>query len=200
MTAELSETKAYAKAKKAKLYARGSAEAYRNSKDLLEDAEVLYEAKRYARAYALGVLSAEEFSKAYVYKGISKEWGVKYDAVFRNSLRKHKAKIGMFRIIASITYSLYSNPENWPVVESGRLPERSKWDTPKAEKIWKLFEKSQRLKEDALYVRVKGKSFTTPRKQITWQMSRDVLDFMIEITSQFDIQHQEFRSHLKSHL
>jgi len=181
--------------RKAILYARGSAEASRNSKDLLEDAKVLYRAGKYARAYALGVLSAEEYAKAFIYKGFSRGW-VKEDQIelFRNSLTSHKAKIGAFRILASMTYALFSNPQNWPTIESGKLPERSKWNSQKAERIWKLFEHSERLKEKAFYVEVRGKSFDTPKMAITWQMSRDILNFMTEVTSQYDIQHQEFSS------
>jgi AbiV family abortive infection protein len=159
----------------------------------LEDAKVLYRSGRYARAYALGVLSAEEFAKAYIYKGFSKGW-IEEDKVslFRDSLTWHSAKIELFRILASITYALYSDHENWGILESGKLPEKSKWDEAEANKIWKMFESSERLKEDAFYVSVRGRSFKTPKSAITWQMSKEVLDFMTRMTTQYDIQHQEF--------
>lgn len=41
-----------------------------NAKELLEEAEILFEKGKYPRTYVLAVLSAEEFSKAFLYRAV----------------------------------------------------------------------------------------------------------------------------------
>lgn len=177
------------------LYAQGCADAFQNSKNLLDEAIILYNAGSFQRAYALGVLSAEEFAKAFVYKGFADGW-VKPDkvALYRHALTTHKAKVGMFKILASLTYSLFSNPENWPIIESGNLPDGKRQDRKKAERIWKMFEQAEDLKLDAIYVDIRDGKVKSPKKAITWQMAKEILDFMTEITMQYDVPSQEFRT------
>jgi len=74
-----------------KVYEDGAKAAHRNSLDLLEEANILYNSSKYVRAYALCVLSSEEFVKAFLYKRISV--GVITDPDFKNDIRSHKEKI-----------------------------------------------------------------------------------------------------------
>lgn len=184
--------------REAELYAQGCVEAYGNSKSPVEDARILCSAGRYPRAYALGVLSAEEFAKSFVYKGFSEGW-IKPEqvALFRNALvgrGAHKAKVGLFKTLAVLTYSLFSDPKNWPVIESGRLPDSKNRDVVKAEKIWKIFERAEDLKLDPIYADIKEDEVKTPQIKITWQMAKEILEFMTEITIQYDVPNQEFRT------
>lgn len=53
--------------------------------------------------------------------------------LFQRNLTKHAAKIDTVRTIGIIAFALYSNRENWPLMESGKLPNRSNWDMARAE-------------------------------------------------------------------
>lgn len=53
------------------LYEDAALKSYENTLDLQKDAELLFDKKQYARAYALSVLSIEELSKAFLFKAVS---------------------------------------------------------------------------------------------------------------------------------
>ena len=54
-----------------KVYEEAAKAAYKNSLDLKTEARLLFDNSFYSRAYALAVLSFEEFSKAFLYKYVS---------------------------------------------------------------------------------------------------------------------------------
>ena len=78
-----------------KLFEDGAKAAYRNSLGLLEEANILYTNSKYARTYALCVLSAEEFVKSFLYKCISV--GIITDPEFKKDIRNHEEK--MYHVI-----------------------------------------------------------------------------------------------------
>lgn len=73
------------------LFKAGSLAAYKNSLELLEDANLLFRNSRFARAYALAELSLEEFAKAFLYRCYSA--GLIRDAEFQRDLNKHEEKL-----------------------------------------------------------------------------------------------------------
>jgi AbiV family abortive infection protein len=74
-----------------KVYEDAARAAYTNSLNLLEEANILYKNSKYARSYALSVLSTEEFVKAFLYKCISV--GLITDPEFKRDIRSHQEKI-----------------------------------------------------------------------------------------------------------
>ena len=74
-----------------KTYEEGTQAAYKSSQSLLEEANIMFSSSKFARAYALGVLSAEELAKSFIYKCISV--GLITDPDFRRDIRNHQEKI-----------------------------------------------------------------------------------------------------------
>jgi AbiV family abortive infection protein len=68
-------------------------QAYTNGCSLIDDAELLYQAKRYARAMALAVLAEEEFSKAFILRMSLND--NRWDSTIYQSLRRHSNKQGI---------------------------------------------------------------------------------------------------------
>ena len=89
-----------------KLYEKGAHAAYKNCLALLREAVLLYKNKKYARGYALAVLSCEEFAKAFLYKCIA--CGFVVDKDFRRDLGFHELKLAHLAYILSTTSALRS--------------------------------------------------------------------------------------------
>jgi AbiV family abortive infection protein len=83
-----------------RLYLKAAKAAYENSLALFEDAKLLYRHKRYPRAYALSVLSCEEFAKAFLYKCIA--CGFVVDPNFSRDLDFHELKLAHLAHILSM--------------------------------------------------------------------------------------------------
>src|SRR2546422_3996235 len=83
------------------LYEKAAKAAYENSLDLLNEASILYEHGRYARACALTVFSCEEFAKAFLYKCNAS--GLIIDKKFEKDILKHDIKLAHFtHLIVSV--------------------------------------------------------------------------------------------------
>ena len=82
------------------IYKEAAVKSYENALDLQKDAKLLYNKKRFARAYSLSVLSIEELSKAYLYKGISeRRIDEKQVKKFKKAILNHSLKLGMFSLL-----------------------------------------------------------------------------------------------------
>ncbi len=66
-------------------------ETLANAKEVLEEAGILFSNGRHARAYALAVLSAEEFSKAFLYRVVLA--GITTYSKIQGDLRDHDKKL-----------------------------------------------------------------------------------------------------------
>ncbi|MFQ5970417.1 MAG: AbiV family abortive infection protein [Nitrososphaerales archaeon] len=85
------------------LYEKAAKLAYANSLDLLKDANILFSHRRYARAFALGVLSCEEFTKAFLYKCVA--CGIIIDKNYYRDLRLHDLKLYHFIELITSNYA-----------------------------------------------------------------------------------------------
>src|SRR5579862_4093100 len=74
---------------------------YENAKDLICDAQILFENQRIARAYALCVLSAEQFTKAVEAK--IEEAGFKLEPITGS---KHEFRLARFALLMILPYLL----------------------------------------------------------------------------------------------
>ena len=72
-------------------YVEASLESYRNSRNLLDEAELLLRSSKFARSYALAVLCLEEFAKSFLYRCASV--GIITDKEFQKDLRKHDENV-----------------------------------------------------------------------------------------------------------
>ena len=121
-----------------------------NAQSLVEEAEILYENKYYARTYTLSHIAREEISKLYMlYKvGIEIIAGKKFDhRKLEKRLRNHKSKIQFFSMPIAMTglNSSYIKGLN-------------------------------KRKNDSLYVGYEEEQFNTPSKSITEYVAKRTLD------------------------
>jgi AbiV family abortive infection protein len=78
---------------------------YQNAKELIEESEILYEHKRYARAYTLAQIAHEEIAKLPIifqettklYYGEGNDWK-KFNNRLRNHHSKNKLNLAMFNL------------------------------------------------------------------------------------------------------
>lgn len=134
-----------------------AAKALRNGSGLLEDARLLFEAKRYARATALAILSEEEFLKAFLLDNAALQgnWdNARYAALF-----KHGIKLGLAEGLQETMRLLEPdrNSAAWlrgRVADYGlRLPSEEQMGSI-ADRVRNLAVKNQRnfTKQNAMYV------------------------------------------------
>jgi len=121
-----------------------------NAQSLVEEAEILYENKYYARTYTLSHIAREEISKLYMlYKvGIEIIAGKKFDhKKLEKRLRNHKSKIQFFSMPITITGTDSSYTKNM-----------------------------NKRKNDSLYVGYEEETFRCPSENITEHISKRTLD------------------------
>ena len=121
-----------------------------NAQSLVEEAEILYENKYYARTYTLSHIAREEISKLYMlYKvGIEIIAGKKFDhKKLEKRLRNHKSKIQFFSMPITITGTNSSYTKNM-----------------------------NKRKNDSLYVGYEEETFRSPSENITEYISKRTLD------------------------
>jgi|GEM_PF-2006294 len=149
---------------------RASAQnAHCNGISLLEDARVLLESKRYARATALAILAEEEFLKAFVLDNASLQG--RWDATLYSSLSMHGIKLGLAEGLRETVRLLAPEPRlgahaHGRAADYGvRLPSEEQMDAIAA-RVRTLSVKNRRnyLKQNAFYVGVgpDGVSTSTP--------------------------------------
>ena len=80
--------------------------SYENSIDLFEEAVILYNSSKYARAYSLCVLACEEFAKAFLCKCKSVGAIQADDLKFRKYISRHDFKLSHFSRIMASAYAL----------------------------------------------------------------------------------------------
>lgn len=134
-----------------------AAKALRNGRGLIEDARLLFDAKRYARATALAILAEEEFLKAFLLDNASLQGN--WDDARYAALTKHGIKLGLAEGLRETMRLLQPerNSAAWRrerVADYGvRLPSEEQMDII-ADRVRKLAVKNQRnyTKQNAIYV------------------------------------------------
>lgn len=154
-----------------RLYEKGAHAAYKNCLTLLREAVLLYKNKKYARGYALAVLSCEEFAKAFLYKCIA--CGLVVDSYMRD-LDKHELKLAHLAHILSMAVALRSIRDELDRAQrhDRKYKDHSKHLAPKVYDKLATFDNSHLIyvlklahyyKIQALYVDVKDGKVSTPR-------------------------------------
>lgn len=134
---------------------KASLACYDNGNGLLEEANILYEWDRYARATALAILAEEEFSKAMILQlsSISGRWNKE----LHEGLVKHEKKQAISgamnefmevfkRHLSSAKFSFIPMPFN--------LERQAREEVRKAEKIFIKNQKKDKRKQDAQFVAI----------------------------------------------
>ena len=153
-----------------KLYEKGAHAAYKNCLALLREGVILYNHKKYARSYALAVLSCEEFAKAFLYKCIA--CGFVVDS-YVHDLDKHELKLAHLAHILSTAYALTIIRDELDLAQKHdrKFKDHSKHITPKVyDKLKTLDRKpliyivkwAHQQKMLALYVDIKDGKLHTP--------------------------------------
>jgi len=142
-----------------KIYAK----AHNNAADLLNEAEILYEKGKYARAYFLAYTGLEEISKsqlaADVYTRFVKE------EVFWKRYREHKSKI---------------DGVEWAHIDANTYPYNKIWIGPDMDDVEgispskPLFERRQK----ALYVDVKDSIIFSPKEEINGDDAKEIMHIL----------------------
>ncbi len=173
---------------KAENLARAS---YDNSLDLLWEANYLMEKRRYSRAYALGVLSAEESAKAFLWKAFSV--GIITDPKFPKDLRDHNVKLGHLIHIMAVPNLLgkYADEVKAAMEQDKGTTDHSKHVLPELfQRIGKdkepifevirIFGMASKSKLAGLYVDTEGDHIQRPSEVITSKMAEELLVFLNE--------------------
>jgi len=182
------------------LYRKAALAAYQNSLDLLEDANILFKQSRFARAYALGALSLEEFAKAFLYRCYSA--GLITDPGFDRDITLHKEKLfhGMHLLTSAYTLSPESTFAR-VITHDKRISDHSQHLLPKAapkialesmnriEKLLKIFAGSHELKLSGIYTEVDRKNgkVVSPSDIIKATDCNDLLTFLNTYMNGFEI-------------
>ena len=106
--------------------------AYDNGKALLDDAELLFDNKRFTRAGSLAILAFEEFSKSFILRLclLQKRWDREMYLALRNHANKH-----------AILYAALMTPQSTPSLFSVKNP----FPTSRIESIIKTFSDKKHL-------------------------------------------------------
>ena len=126
--------------------------AHQNAIDLLEEAEILFDAGKYSRAYALAFTALEEISKsqlaADVYTGL-----ITYEE-FQEHYRDHRKKIGRMA---------------WATEDAKRYLDAPEGDYVPVEKP------TFANRNDAMYVNIKGQVVVSPSDVISSDAARGII-------------------------
>ncbi len=196
-----------------KIYEEGTHAAYKNSLSLLEEANIMFNNSKFARAYALGVLSAEEFAKSFIYKCISVGL-IKHD--FRRDIIKHQEKI--FHIIhillmprlLHVRYKKFLDACDHDKHEKDHSKHLGFEAFKRIYKFWeytedqdetlrqlRIFEHADNLKLKALYVDIVGNNVILPDDVIGMEKGKEIIDFLNTHAHGFEIILNESDEHFK---
>jgi len=180
------------------LYERAARAAYDNSKSLLYEGKLLARSWKFARAYALCVLSSEEFCKAVLYKCVSAKLVGKHKV--REIARIHSEKIERFIHIVVSPYIIAHHPEYLEALhQDSKEPDHAKHvfpdvaskialDTPRLiGRMMAIFRHAEERKLDALYVEVRGGRLVIPKDAIGERQYREIEDFVRRSIFGFEI-------------
>jgi len=171
---------------------------YKNSVELFEEAQILAGHSRFARAYALCVLSSEEFAKSFLWRGVSA--GIAREDVVRRVARKHEEKLLRFihllvEPIIESTHPEISKAREHDVTE----PDHSKHIYPAVmdkvnEKVqsdltpfWQAFYHAHRRKTRAFYVDIIDDKLAIPNTVVGKQFFDEIHEFLSRWLDGFDV-------------
>jgi len=136
--------------------------AHNNAADLLREAELLFEHKHFARAYALAFTAIEEISKsqfaADVFTGLQKEED------FEKFYRNHKEKIGRIA---------------WAHLDANSYTHNLKWVGPDVDDLERINPKEPCFdkRQDALYIGVdfQNRKIIKPEEQVSEADAKEMI-------------------------
>ena len=136
--------------------------AHNNAADLLREAELLFDHKHFARAYALAFTALEEISKsqfaADVFTGLCK------DDEFNKFYRDHKSKIERV---------------TWAHLDANSYPHNLKWVGPDIADLERINPKEPRFdkRQDALYIGIdfQNQKIIKPEEQISEADAKEIV-------------------------
>jgi AbiV family abortive infection protein len=126
--------------------------AHENAVDLLEEADILFEAGKFARAYALAFTALEEISKSQLAADVST--GLITNEEFQEHYRDHRKKIGRMA---------------WATEDAKRYLDAPEGDYVPVEKP------TFANRNDAMYVNIKGKVVVSPSDVISSDAARGII-------------------------
>jgi AbiV family abortive infection protein len=163
------------------IYRRLALASYYNAVDLLRDSKILFEEKKFPRAYALLVLSAEELVKSVTYKnisvGITKPEDLQVKEKRTTILKIHESKQRLAFKGLFLSQIFHDNLDLAQRAIRGESVSESLWNTRKADKLESIFAGIEIRKQDALYVRKQKKRIITPNSVIKYEMCKEFLDY-----------------------
>ena len=136
--------------------------AHNNASDLLEEAELLFDHKYFARAYALAFTALEEISKSQFAADVFTDLCKEED--FNKFYKNHKSKIGRMA---------------WAHLDANSYPHNIKWVGPDVDDVEQInpqepyFQKRQ----NALYIGIdfQNQKIIKPEEQISERDSKEVI-------------------------
>ena len=171
-------------------YEKAARASYENSLALFEEAELLAKHSRFARAYVLCVLSAEEHYKSFLYKGVSA--GVISRSFARHRIIRHDRKIiGLFHLVV-VPWVLLSHMEELVAATQhdrtqkdhakhefpGMIDSIAKNSSPQVESLASVLRDANTLKLEALYVDIVKRSVKVPSDRLWAKRFRKIHDVL----------------------
>lgn len=167
--------------------------ALNNARDLLDEAQLLLDANRHARAFALAALSAEELAKAFLYKSVLS--GLNTHSEIRSHLTRHDAKLCHTVHVAVGAYLMEMLGADFlKALEHDRLVDHSQHisidvlvrgirrviteGTPEGKEMYRrvrLLDTAHGKKMQALYVEVDKQGTHEPASRITAKEAGDLI-------------------------
>lgn len=168
------------------IYEKAAKATFENAIDLLDEADLLYEKEKYARAHALAVLAAEELAKSAVYRfrsaGLVSEAELKE---FETVLLDHTLKLTAFTSYGMALIMLREDPREllraWEEAQF-RIMDLQKFVKPIkgsiAELVMRIFGSGNPTKKRAFYVEVKEVKLFTPKTSIEPELARQSIEIV----------------------
>ncbi len=181
------------------LYEKAARSAYENCLALLEESRILADRSKFARAYALCVLGAEEFCKSFLYKGVSA--GLVEERKIQKVLKLHPEKLGRFVhiLMPHVILGLHANeideaiehdkgePDHanhiYPVVMDKMREDGIKWGPT----IASLFATANETKLNGLYVDIASNKIVVPKEAIGRELYEQISWFLNTFLPGFEI-------------
>jgi AbiV family abortive infection protein len=180
------------------IYKMAAMAAYTNCLELLDEAKILYRHSKFPRAYALAILSAEEFVKSYLCKYSSA--GLDPNNEVEKILKDHKKKIRRLipvllsayiftkcgaNIVGAIQHDNRQSHSQQQLAPS--VIQESVITAMESQPVTRIFMDAHRLKVKALYADVEDRQLSVPSEVIGVSQCKEVLDFMNECIHGFDL-------------
>jgi len=165
--------------------------AYENCKDLLVEANLLFDNQAYPRSYSLSILAVEEFAKSILCKVYAA--GIITDKRFVKDLQNHRVKLVHFIRIAAATLEMSERKAelNKLIEEEEEKKRKSQKRRPmmemlatilndpvKLERISRVFSNANSLKKDGFYVGLVGGKIIKPSEKISEERAKEALDIL----------------------